>query len=94
MCRGATSFMGKWLVSTHISASSNKELHGKGCTPNSHGLEFIYHNSPIFINPYYLFAMTTSSLKIDDLLLFCCIYYNLFQLFVNTFLEKILFQLL
>lgn len=63
---------------TIISISSNKELHGKGCQPNSHGLEFIDHNSPIFISRYCLFTIPTSSLKIADSLLFCCYLITLF----------------
>ena len=90
--RGATSFIGKnsWSF-PHISISSIKELHGKGCQPNSHGLEFIDNNSPIFISRYCLFTIPTSSLKIADLLLFCCYHYNPFSSKVNKIFSLFLY---
>ena len=50
--RGATSLMGKWINSSHISVLSSNKLHDKVCRPNFYCFKFIsslvqFHKCPL-----------------------------------------------
>lgn len=59
--RGATSIIGN----IPIALSRNNELHYKVCSPNFYRLKFISFTSAHFINIYYLFTPSTSSLEVS-----------------------------
>ena len=84
--RGATSLMGKWINSSHISVLSSNKLHDKVCRPNFYCFKFISSLVQFHKCPLLTFTSRELSNKFSFITFLIEFIVNVSVSLVNTFL--------
>ena len=84
--RGATSLMGKWINSSHISVLSSNKLHDKVCRPNFYCFKFISSLVQFHKCPLLTFTNRELSNKFSFITFLIVTIVNVSVSLVNTFL--------